>query len=50
MNQIRCPYCNRKIAEFNLYGSLVLRTKCPKCGKMVELSLEKDGRNVAVMA
>lgn len=50
MNQIRCPHCNRKIAEFSLFGSLVFKTKCPKCNQMVELSLRKDSRNGAVMS
>lgn len=40
MNQIRCPYCGRKLAEFNLHGKLLFKTKCQKCGKIVNIMLE----------
>jgi len=42
MNQIRCPYCGRKLAEFSLRGSLVFKTKCPKCNHMVEIQVKGD--------
>jgi excisionase family DNA binding protein len=46
MTQLRCPHCGRKFAEINLCGSLVFKTKCPRCNQMVELNLMNGGIRV----
>ncbi len=41
MTELHCPYCNRRLLDFELQGVIKLKIKCPKCGKILELKLKK---------
>lgn len=41
MTELHCPHCNRRLFDFDLQGVMLLKIKCPKCNRMVELSLKK---------
>jgi len=43
MTELHCPYCNRRLFDFDLLGVMLLKIKCPKCNQMVELNLKKRG-------
>lgn len=43
---IRCPHCNRKLAEYSFNGTLALGIKCPKCRQIVQVNLMSVKTNV----
>lgn len=49
MTELHCPHCNRRLFDFDLQGVMLLKIKCPKCNRMVELSLKKGEKEWNVL-
>jgi len=42
MRKIFCPHCRRRLFDISHTGETSIEIKCPKCGKIVKLDLNKE--------